>query len=224
MSISGISSNLASQNIASIQNQQQRVQQQFQSLAQEFQSASLSTAQTTAVPTQALQASATSSAPTSSSQPPTHHGGTHFHHRMHAPADTNPDNTSAAGSGESATDLQSTNPATAVSAYNALAQNLQQLGSEQQPHRRRDRGTDFQPVVVGLIQVTRPRVHCRSFPLNGDEPGAPFLARSLREKACPEPVEGWGFCRSYQSPSTSRITLPIPCASGAFARPSLDSS
>jgi len=23
--------------------------------------------------------------------------------------------------------------------------------------------------------------------------GAPFLARSLREKACPELVEGWGF-------------------------------
>jgi len=27
-------------------------------------------------------------------------------------------------------------------------------------------------------------------------PGAPFLARSWREKACPEPAEGWGFRRS----------------------------
>ena len=33
-------------------------------------------------------------------------------------------------------------------------------------------------------------------PWTDPNPGAPFLARLLREKACPEPVEGWGFCRN----------------------------
>jgi len=28
---------------------------------------------------------------------------------------------------------------------------------------------------------------------SNSQPGAPFLARSSREKACPELVEGWGL-------------------------------
>ncbi|MGO9084419.1 MAG: N-acetylmuramoyl-L-alanine amidase [Candidatus Sulfotelmatobacter sp.] len=38
-------------------------------------------------------------------------------------------------------------------------------------------------------------------------PPAPFLARRLREKACPEPAEGWGFCPRGAPLSITAITL-----------------
>jgi N-acetylmuramoyl-L-alanine amidase len=37
--------------------------------------------------------------------------------------------------------------------------------------------------------------------------GPPFLARSLREKACPEPVEGWKFRRGSERPPRPRYLL-----------------
>jgi hypothetical protein len=36
-----------------------------------------------------------------------------------------------------------------------------------------------------------------------DFSGAPFLARSLREKACPELAEGWGFSLDARTPAMS---------------------
>jgi len=44
-------------------------------------------------------------------------------------------------------------------------------------------------------------------PTNRD-PGAPFLARSWREKACPELAEGWGFFRSGDAASHSAGVPP----------------
>jgi hypothetical protein len=151
MSISGIGS-YVNQNIASMQSQQQQIQQQFLSLAQQYQSDALSTEQTAAQnplaagttagnPLQpqnlvALGAAATPGSPSVplNGDPLTEEPGAsgegpvqaHFHSFIHAEpgSGSNFSHTQATGFGQTG---QSGDASTAQQAYSSVQQDLQQI-------------------------------------------------------------------------------------------------
>ena len=139
MFASGILSS-AQQNIASFQSQQQqKIQQQFQSLAQQFQSGGLSTVQTTALAQQNLPLAGSSPTPasgststaassisapgTSSSQACAQSDRPHWHHRPHIHMSNDASDNSDQGLDLLGSNLSSTDPSSALQAYNTLGVN-----------------------------------------------------------------------------------------------------
>lgn len=137
MSVSGISSSsFMNLNAASIQNQQQQMQQQFQALAQEFQSGNLSSAQTTALTQNPPQVSGTLATPTSAptaassdvpSSTQTAHGHSHHHRHIQSDTDSDQDTSTTPSLGQLGQAIQSGSASTAQQAYGSLSQDLQQV-------------------------------------------------------------------------------------------------
>jgi hypothetical protein len=123
MFASGVSAS-AQQSIASFQGQQlQKVQQQFQSLASEFQSGSLSATETTALSSQSLPASATTTAQTMDPLAGAT-GGPAQYHRIQIRMEPGSSNTSSQSLDPFGSNLDSVNPLSAQQAYSTLGQNL----------------------------------------------------------------------------------------------------
>jgi hypothetical protein len=119
MSISPIFNSTPSQNVTSLQAQQQKLQQQFQALAREFQSGDVSPAETSALSEEPLPTTVQSSSSKSDLQNHAMDSNLRKHIRI--------DYGSEGNSSQAAQPLrQQASPSTAVQAYNNLGQDLQQ--------------------------------------------------------------------------------------------------